>query len=136
MVRPVGIGPIDNQVSFLRRDPPEGLTGIISVLAHAQEVELQRDATLPAKAAERPHLRLIEGRISAVIDQVRVGKIEKPACLQGLPALTAIRAQVVLPVPGHAVVGTPLFILIADIMLAQQEVFNRVGLDQPQISLP
>ena len=135
VVRPVGVGAVDNGISFLGGDLPEGVAGVAAVLADTEEVYFQWDVLFFAVPAQLAHLPLVEGGVAAVIDEVGMGEVDEFPGLQGLPALAAVEEQICVVVSGLSVVAVAL-VLVVDVVLAQQEVFDGIGLQKAQESVP
>ena len=135
MFRPVGIGSVDQGISLFCGNLPEPSVGIVPVLSDTQKVHFQRNAALLAEAAKSGHLIIVKGRISAEIDEIRMGKIEKSACLQCLFALAAVKPQIIFSVPRFPVIAVS-FIFVVDVVLTQKKVLNGIGFYQTKQPLP
>ena len=92
-------------------------------------------AALLAEAAKSGHLIIVKGRISAEIDEIRMGKIEKSARIQCLFALAAVKPQIIFSVPRFPVIAVS-FIFVVDVVLTQKKVLNGIGFYQTEQPLP
>ena len=134
MRRVVRIQAIDHGIPLSCSDPPEKFARIISVLAHAEQVDLQGHIDLFAVSAQLRHLFLVNVVRSRKPDHIRMGKIEKSPSLQRLPGLSTVPPQIVRivrPLPAKRRVDP-----VPEIVLSEDQIFNGIGLKKPQKGLP
>ena len=124
----MGVGTENNVTSHLSRNLPELRVWVISAVIETEEVDLERDVKSFSALAQFTHVSVINIGRTDEIEQVGMGKISETSGLHGLFCLLDIAGELFLTSRRHAAVR--IAALISEEVLAEQQVFDRVIIEQ------